>query len=93
MPGLLDEMRDDLLSDESQLVREFFVASDRHTIYRDGGTRRFRYYADEHRDLRNKLDLLAEGGFVICAGPGEIYRMTEVFVHLLTGKGIADTDY
>lgn len=47
--------------------------------------RRFKYYEDQHADLRNQIGILEETGFISNATVKEtpIFRMTEGFVSLL----------
>jgi hypothetical protein len=87
MPKLLAEMREDLASDETQLVREFFVSPTKGAVF-SSREPRFRYNADEHDNLHGKIGLLEEYGFVVHMG-ASLYRMTEEFVHLLTGANEA----
>lgn len=82
MPKLLAEMKEDVETDETQLVREFFVASIKGAVFVKSEKSRFRYNQDEHDNLLNKIDLLEEYGFVISTAPN-VYRMTEEFIGLL----------
>ena len=82
MPKLLAKMKEDIETDETRLVREFFVASIKGAVFRSGGKVRFRYNQDEHDNLLNKIDLLIDYGFVVPTGDN-IYRMTEEFIDLL----------
>lgn len=81
MPELLAEMKRDLQTEEGKFVREFFVLERSHCL---GGSEkpRFIYYEDDHPNLRGKLDILENHGYVIDVTPknAPIYRMTEEFV-------------
>jgi len=86
MPELFTEMKTDLSNDDTGLVREFFILSSKHVIL-SSMKQRLAYYEDEHPDLRNKVDLLDDHGFIIDVTTGNtpIYRMTKEFVELLMG--------
>ncbi|MCA9037678.1 MAG: CHAT domain-containing protein [Planctomycetaceae bacterium] len=81
MPELIAEMKADLESDDGEFVREFFVMSKKVTL---GGSSkpRFAYYLEDHGNLKGKIDILENYGFLIDVTPGNtsIYRMTEEFV-------------
>ena len=87
MPELMAEMRQDLVSDDSKLVREFVILPTERVVF-SGTKARFRYYEDVHLDLQNQVDLLEEYGFVRDVTPSNtpIYRMTEEFVDLLLNE-------
>jgi len=85
MPALITEMRKDLQGEDGQFVREFFVMSKRHCL---GGSEkpRFIYYEEDHDNLRGKIDVLENLGYLVDVTPGNvpIYRMSEEFVrHVL----------
>lgn len=84
MPGLLIEMKKDLSEDTTRLIREFVLLPVRGVIF-NSTKRRFFYVESEHPDLKNKVDLLEQHGFVVDVTPRNtpIYRMTEEFVRLL----------
>jgi len=88
MPALIAEMKQDLERDDGKCVREFFVMSKRHSL---GGSDkpRFFYYEEDHDNLRGKIDILENRGYLIDVTPGNcpIYRMTEEFVTLVLGCG------
>ena len=69
-------------------MREFFVMSRRHVL---GGSEkhRFIYYEEDHDNLRGKIDVLENLGYVADVTPGNtpIYRMTEEFVRLVVDCG------
>lgn len=88
MPALIAEIKKDLQGEGGQFVREFFVMSRRHTL---GGSEkpRFVYYEEDHDNLRGKIDVLENLGYVADVTPGNtpIYRMTEEFVRLVLDCG------
>jgi len=87
MPGLIAEMKQDLQSESGKFVREFFVMSKRHVL---GGSEkpRFTYYEEDHDNLRGKIDILENLGYIEDVTPKTvpIYRMNEEFVRLVLGS-------
>jgi len=85
MPELITEFKTDLSTEDNKLIREFFVLPDRKVSLGGSVKPRFIYYEDEHKGLRNKIDILENHGFIIDVTPGNtpIYRMTEEFVELI----------
>ena len=85
MPALLREMRDDLLNDSTDTVREFFVLPNKRVSLGGSTKRRFTYFESEHEGLREKLDLLEQEGFIVDVTPNNtpLYRMNEHFVSFL----------
>lgn len=88
MPALIAEMKKDLEGKDGKFVREFFVMSRRHVL---GGSEkpRFIYYEEDHDNLRGKIDILENHGYLTDVAPGNtpIYRMTEDFVRLVLDCG------
>jgi CHAT domain len=88
MPALIAEMKKDLEGDDGKFVREFFVMSKRHAL---GGSEkpRFVYYEEDHDNLRGKIDILENHGFLTDVTPGNtpIYRMSEEFVRSVLEHG------
>lgn len=82
MPELLNEMKNDLKTDE--FIREFFLVK-RGWRMNYGNTPRFTYFYDDHNNLDGKLQILENNGLVIDVTPGntKMYRMTEELVELL----------
>jgi len=84
MPALIAEMKKDLEGNQGKFVREFFVMSRRHVL---GGSEkpRFIYYEEDHDNLRGKIDILENDGYLTDVTPGNtpIYRMSEEFVQLV----------
>jgi hypothetical protein len=84
MPGLIGEIKKDLENPEYLLVREFFIISKRNILNTDSKT--LVYYYEEHEDLKEKVQILENMGFVTDITPGNCpkYRMTEEFVNLVS---------
>ncbi len=85
MPELLMDMARALKDEKTKLIREFFVLRNRHiTLGRPTKPRRT-YLEDNYENLRNKLDILEDYGFIIDVrvGNAPIYRMTPEFNRLL----------
>ena len=84
MPELFKEMREDLSSDKTGLVREAVILQTKGMVYNSANAI-FSYYKEQHPDLRNKIAMLAEKGFVsilrddLCL----VFRMSDQFVGLL----------
>lgn len=91
MPKLLQEMRNDVVSDKTRLVRELIILPSNGVMF-NSSKHRFSYYENEHDDLINQIDLLEEYGFLIDVTPGNtpIYRMKEEFVDLLASTSFDD---
>jgi len=90
MPKLIAEMREDIASDDSGVVREFIVLPGKGVIF-NSRKPRFAYYEDEHENLLNKIDILDEYGFLqdVSVSDTPIYRMTEEFLELLKDKSLS----
>jgi hypothetical protein len=88
MPALIAEMKKDLEGNQGKFVREFFVMSRRHVL---GGSekQRFIYYEEDHDNLRGKIDILENHGYLmdVTTSNVPIYRMTEDFVQLVLNQG------
>jgi hypothetical protein len=93
MPNLLQEMKNDLLSDKTGLVREFRVLRDEHIMFHST-KHRFVYYENQHEDLLNKIGLLEEFGFIIDITTGNlpIYRMVNEFIDLLISTNLIKSE-
>jgi hypothetical protein len=84
MPAFIVEMKQNLSS--APLVREFIVLPSKHVAFGGGKLQpRFRYYEDEHPQLRGQLAMLEDYGYIRDVTPRNtpIYRMTEEFVELV----------
>jgi hypothetical protein len=88
MPALVAEMKKDLEGNQGKFVREFFVMSRQHIL---GGSDkpRFIYFEEDHENLRGKIDILENHGYLTDVTPGNvpIYRMSEEFVRLVLNHG------
>ena len=83
MPELIAEMKNDLLQEGNNLIREFFIS--RKSFSLNPGGKCFVYYEDDHEDLQSKIHILENLDFIIDITPGNApkYRMTEDFVKLV----------
>jgi hypothetical protein len=89
MPELITEFKNDLSKKDQKFIREFFVLANRKVCLGGSSKPRFVYYEEEHKDLRGKIDILENQGFLIDVTTGNvpIYRMTEEFVQLVNRYG------
>lgn len=89
MPELIKEIKNDLSKEDQKFIREFFVLEDRKVHLGGSEKPRLVYYEEDHRDLRCKIDILENQGFLsdVTTGIVPIYRMTEEFVELLNKYG------
>jgi hypothetical protein len=89
MPKLIEEMKTDLAGEGHAQIREFFVLPNKKVCLGGSKKPRFRYYEDEHDNLRGKLDILENADYLIDVTPGNtpIFRMAEAFVELLAQHG------
>ena len=89
MPELITQFKTDLSTEDSKFIREFFVLPNNRVCLGGSEKPRLIYYEDEHKGLRNKIDILENQGFLIDVTPGNapIYRMTEEFVELIIKYG------
>jgi hypothetical protein len=88
MPRLIGAMKKDLEGEDGKFVREFFVMSKRDAL--SGSEKdRFIYYEEDHDNLRGKIDILENHGYVrdMTLGSAPIYRMSEEFVKLVLEHG------
>lgn len=85
MPELIAEMKTDLQREDGKFVREFFVLPTKTTRLGGSEKPRFIYYESEHDNLRGKLDILENHGYLVDVTPknAPIYRMSEDFVRLV----------
>ena len=89
MPELIAEFKNDLSDEKNKLIREFFVLANR-KVHLGGSTKpRFVYYDEDHENLRNKVDLLEDAGFVtdVTEHNVSVYRMTEELVMFIEKYG------
>lgn len=85
IPELIAEMKADLLTEDRQHVREFFVVEKRSHLIGLPEKPRFCYYVEDHGELHGKLSILEDHGLIndVTSGNTPIYRMTEKFVELI----------
>ena len=91
MSSLLSEIRSSLEGDETGLVMEFVVLANRRigfTYYKKS----FRYYEEDHPDLRLMVDQLLDRNLVVALNTGNapIYRMTPAFAAALRGQQLQE---
>jgi hypothetical protein len=84
MPRLIAQMREDVRSDEGQLIREFVVLSRPEVVF-TGVKPRFQYFESEHPQLRLQVDWLKEMRMIVDVTPRDtpVYRMVPEFVDWL----------
>lgn len=88
MPELIREFKNDLSKQDQKFIREFFVLHNRKETC--GSEKpRLVYYEEDHKDLRSKIDILENQGFLLdmTIANTPIYRITEEFVELLDKYG------
>lgn len=87
MPQLISEMREDVRGDQSELVREFVVLSNR-KVYFGHSKQQFVYYVCDHPQLYLQVDWLKEMGAIIDITPRNtpIYRIVPEFISWLRGS-------
>lgn len=88
MPELINEMKVDVRSDTTELVREFVPLPNKNVVFGLGhGKAQFVYYQSEHPQLKLQVDWLMEMGLIVDVTPGNcpVYRMTPQFAGWLRG--------
>lgn len=85
MPELLLDMSQALRNRDTSLLREFFVLESRRLHLGGSSKPRMTYYEEDYVDLRVKLDILLDYGFLsdVTVGNVPILRLTPEFVRLL----------
>lgn len=85
MPELIDEMKEDFKSPKDTATREFVVMPSRDDRFNSGGIQRFYYFETEHENLKGKIAILENHGYLIDVTPGNvpIYRINEKFWELV----------
>jgi hypothetical protein len=88
MPDLLKEMRRDFGKIEGQDVAELVVLPSRWVMFDTGGRHMFAYYENQHKDLRGKVQVLEDLGYVVGVSSGNTrtYLVTEDFPRLLLAR-------
>ena len=89
MPDLISEFKNDLSQADNRLIREFFILPNKRVCFGGSEKPRFIYYEDEHKNLRGKIDMLENSGFLtdMTYTNTPMYRMTEEFVSLVERYG------
>jgi hypothetical protein len=84
MPELIAEMKADFTKKENSFVREFFVLP-HDKIPCNSQEPRFCYYENEHHNLKGKIAILENHGYIIDVPISDtpIYRLTEEFWNLV----------
>jgi hypothetical protein len=84
MPDLLREMKADLKTEGSSMIREFVLLPNARVIFNHGKPR-FQYFAEVHPHLQTQVDLIRDAGFVeeLESTNVPMYRMRENFVEAL----------
>ena len=85
MPGLLGEMKEDLVKNENLHLREFVILPNPGlTFIHD--TPRMQFFESNHPSARNQATTLLSEGFIEMVKEGQfpIYRLKEAFVFQLT---------
>ena len=82
MPELIKEMQEDLSKPEWMVIREFYILPNDRVSFNSGGERCLFYYEDQHENLKHKIKLLENNGFVddVTHTNTPKYRMIEEFV-------------
>ena len=89
MPELIKEFKNDLSKADQKFIREFFVLENHKVVLGGSEKHRLIYYEEEHPNLRGKIDILENQGFLtdVRTRNVPIYRMTEEFVQLVNRFG------
>jgi hypothetical protein len=85
MPDLIGEMREDICKPEHATIRELVIYPCKEIAVPIGSPPRFAYYEDSHDNLRGKIAILEDKGFLVYAGGDEVplYRVTDELVTML----------
>lgn len=84
MPELIAEMKQDFTNEKNLSIREFVLLPSDKVIF-NSDQPRFSYFETEHQNLKGKIAILENYGYIIDVTPGNapIYRMTEEFFDLV----------
>lgn len=85
MPELLGDMRADLGSGDGRVLRDFYVLPSFGVSFNTGGKRTLTYAEDKYPDLRAKLSVLENHGYIRDVTHSNVpsFRMSEEFVRRL----------
>ncbi|MCG2717754.1 MAG: nucleotide-binding protein [Nanoarchaeota archaeon] len=84
MPEIIKVLKDGLSNSNFLIVREFLILPNERVVF-GHSKNRFVFYENQYKDLRNKIDLLENYGYITDVAEGNtlIYRMNEDFVDLV----------
>jgi len=84
MPELLAEMKEDFTKHENDSIREFVILPSDKVLF-NSAQPRFIYYENQHQNLKGKVDVLENHGYIIdvTVSNAPIYRITEEFWNLV----------
>ncbi|RJQ54059.1 MAG: hypothetical protein C4530_17115 [Desulfobacteraceae bacterium] len=84
MPELITEMKTDFTKNENESIREFVILPSDKVVF-NSAQPRFLYYENQHQNLKGKVDVLENHGYVIdvTVSNAPIYRITEEFWNLV----------
>jgi len=79
------DMTQALKDKNTRLIREFFVLPNRRVMLGGSSKPRLIYFEEDYDNLRNKLDIIEDYGFIIDVrvGNAPIYRMTPELIRFL----------
>ena len=93
IPKLIAEMHEDLTKPENDTIRHFLVLATTPDVPPSGGGRGARYclayYEDAHENLKGKITILENHGYVfdVTTGNASKYQLTEEFIELVRNAG------
>lgn len=84
MPDLIKEMKEDFSTHINASIREFVILPNKRVIF-NSDQPRFSYFEDEHENLKGKISVLENFGFVvdITVSNAPIFRIKEEFWDLV----------
>lgn len=84
MPELVAEMKADFTQHEQSSIREFVILPSNKVLF-NSQQLRFSYFEDKHLNLKGKIAVLENHGYVIdvTVSNAPIYRITEAFWELV----------
>ncbi len=84
MPDLIKEMKEDFSKHQNSSICEFVILPNKGVIF-NSRQPRFIYYEDEHQNLKGKISVLENSGFIVDVTDSNapIFRITEEFWDLV----------
>ncbi len=84
MPDLIKEMKEDFSNQENSSIRELVIVPNKRVMF-NSQQPRFIYYEDEYQNLKGKISVLENLGFVVDVSVSDapIFRITEEFWDLV----------